>query len=85
MSEVIIQENVRLRRLLQETLSMLEQFGVEPGKGVDGKLMESIRAEISGQNLLATFNTRAGCPLCGAENMAECDCPVDEQFAALGA
>lgn len=84
MSDAILQENARYRRLLQETLSMLESFGVRPGVGIDGQLMQKIQAEVSGQAIIFNPNAKMGCPLCKAPDFNECGCPVDEQLAAMG-
>lgn len=87
MSNPVQDQNARYRKLLQETLSLLESVGVRPGQGQDGKLLEAIRAELSGEAVLVNFNPasmRGQCPLCKHPNFNECDCPVDEQLAAMG-
>lgn len=79
------QEIIRLRRLVRETLNLFEEFGVVPGSGKDGILMKQMQDELSGSNEINTImNQNASCPLCKAPNFRECDCPVDEQMAAMG-
>lgn len=75
-------------KLLQEVLSLFNQFGVQPGKGADGVLMSKILAEVGEGNappMLVNFNPneRKFCPLCKHPDWNECGCPVDEQMKAI--
>lgn len=80
-----MQENIRLRSLVRQTLQLFEEFGVVPGQGKDGILMKAMMDELSGTAEITTIlNQNAACPLCKAPNFRECDCPVDEQMAAMG-
>ena len=78
------QEIIRLRKIIRDTLQLFEEFGVTPGQGRDGILMKQMQDELSGTNdVLNVINQNAECPLCKAPNFRECDCPVDEQMAAM--
>lgn len=75
-------------QLLNEVVALFSQFGVVPGKGIDGQLMARIQAEIGSESappMLFGFNPnmRMKCPLCGAADFNECGCPADEQMAAM--
>lgn len=73
------------RNLLSRTLSLMESFGVRDGVGDDGKLLAEIRHALSSAevDVLTNPNRPTGCPLCGAESALDCDCPPDEQMAAM--
>lgn len=70
--------------LLQEVLNLFETMGVQPGVGIDGKLMVRIRDELVGVITQVSIKTPSGrCPLCKAADMMNCDCDPIEQLAAL--
>jgi hypothetical protein len=77
-------------QLLIKVLNLFNQFGVIPGKGIDGQLMAEIQAELANSPgdappLVVAFNpnARMQCPLCKAPDFNECGCPADEQMAAM--
>lgn len=73
------------RSLLSRTLTLMENLGVRDGVGDDGKLLAEIRNALSNGEvqILTNPNRPTGCPLCGEPNAMECDCPPDEQMAAM--
>jgi len=73
------------RSLLSRTVSLMETFGVRDGVGDDGKLLAEIRNALGNAEveILTNPNRPAGCPLCGEASALDCDCPPDEQMAAL--
>lgn len=73
------------RSLLSRTVALMENFGVREGVGDDGKLLGDIRKALSSGEveILTNPNRPAGCPLCGEASALDCDCPPDEQMAAM--
>lgn len=73
------------RSLLSRTVTLMENFGVKEGIGDDGKLLTDIRNALgNGAVEILTNPARpAGCPLCGEPSALDCDCPPDEQMAAM--
>ena len=73
------------RNLLSRTMSLMENFGVRDGVGDDGKLLAEIRNALSSAEVQVLTNTDrpTGCPLCGEASALDCDCPPDEQMAAM--
>jgi len=73
------------RSLLSRTVSLMENFGVKEGVGDDGKLLGDIRNALGNGavEILTNPNRPAGCPLCGEASAMDCDCPPDEQMAAM--
>lgn len=73
------------RRLLSETVSLMEGYGVRDGVGKDGELLARIREALGTGAVKLMINTArpAGCPLCGAPNAMECDCDPAAQMAAM--
>lgn len=73
------------RSLLSRTVTLMEDFGVRAGEGDDGKLLQEIRDALGNGavEILTNPNRPAGCPLCGEASALECDCPPDEQMAAM--
>jgi hypothetical protein len=66
----------------------MENFGVRDGVGDDGKLLAEIRHALSSAEVDVLTNPNrpggpAGCPLCGEPSAMDCDCPPDEQMAAM--
>lgn len=80
------EELVRLRQIIRDTIALFEEFGVQPGEGRDGLLMKRMQDELVGANeVLSIINQSGPCPLCHEPDYRDCDCPVDEQMAAMGA
>jgi hypothetical protein len=80
------EELVRLRQIVRDALQLFEELGVEPGEGLDGMLMTRMQNELAGSNeILSIINKSGPCPLCQEPDYRDCDCPVDEQMAAMGA
>lgn len=76
--------------LLNKVLNLFNNFGVIPGKGIDGQLMAEIQAELASSPgdtppMILSFNPnqRMQCPLCKAPDFNECGCPADAQMAAM--
>lgn len=76
---------VLYRGLLQETLNLLESFGVKDGVGKDGELKVKIRDALGTAAINVVINSArpSKCPLCG-EPALDCDCDPAEQMAAMG-
>jgi hypothetical protein len=77
-------------KLLLKVLNLFTNFGVIPGKGIDGQLMAEIQAEVANSPedappMLFNFNPnmRMTCPLCKHPDFNECGCPADQQMAAM--
>jgi hypothetical protein len=80
------EELVRLRQMVRDTIALFEEFGVVPGEGRDGILLQTMQNELAGSNeILSIINKSGPCPLCHEPDYRDCDCPVDEQMAAMGA
>jgi hypothetical protein len=74
------------RGLLQETVALMEGFGVREGVGKDGELLKRINEALGTGAVKIMINTSrpSGCPLCGAPNALECDCDPAAQMEAMG-
>ena len=77
----------RYRMLLSRTVALFEEYGVKEGVGKDGQLLRDIRESLGTGAVAVLINPArpTGCPLCGEPNAMECDCPPDEQMAAMEA
>ena len=73
------------RNLLSKIASFMEKHGVREGIMEDGELLKEIKEALStGEiDILSNPNIKTGCPLCDNPSALDCDCPPDQQMAAM--